>query len=555
MKHGKHSVTMKLILLTFAAIFSTVALCLVLNDTLLVRYYEFSKQKTLGEVYVQINRLVMEEGGMGFAENTGAAEQEENDSGGEDGKTEEGGEDSGEQEGISEQLRLDLDILCEKFNITTVIVEDILSDSFRPQAIVKYFFGTGGKSSQDVAVIKDLIGDYFFPGYGEGVKEKKLELETEQYSIFSLYDSRMESKYIELVGFLQSGEIILMRSNVESMQESVKVANKFLVYAGLASAVIISGIMFFVSRRFTKPILKLADIAKEMSELNFDVKYTVGRKDEIGELGNSINVLSEKLEKTISELKSANNELQVDIERKTKVDEMRKDFLSNVTHELKTPIALIQGYAEGLKDNINESAEEREFYCDVIIDEAGKMNAMVKKLLTLNHLEYGTTQIELSRFDLTTVIRAVLDKTEILAKQKDVTVRFEQKTPVYVWADEYMIEEVLTNYISNAFHHVDGANIIEVQMVPRGEHIRVAVYNTGSPIPEEELDNIWVKFYKVDKARTREYGGSGIGLSIVKAIMEAHNQSFGVKNHSAGVEFWFELDYTSETSETSEIQK
>lgn len=538
MKHRKHSVRVKMIFLTFAAIFGTVALCIVLNETFLVRYYEASKQKTLGEVYEQINRLVSAEGGVDFSEEMSKDEGQ---------ISEDDMEKSPERiEGISEELRLDLDILCSKFNITTVIIEDILSDTVRPQAIVSYFFGTGGKNNQDAMVVRELIGDYFFPGYGEELKEKKLELETEKYSIFSLYDARMESKYIELVGYLSSGEIVLLRSNVESMQESVKVANKFLIYAGLASAVVISVIMFFVSRRFTNPILKLAMISKEMSNLNFDVKYVSKSKDEIGELGNSINVLSERLERTISELKSANNELQKDIEQKTQADEVRKEFLSNVTHELKTPIALIQGYAEGLKDNISESAEDREFYCDVIMDEAGKMNTMVKKLLTLNHLEYGTTSVELNRFDLTSVIRAVLDSTEILAKQKDVTVQFNQTASVDVWADEYMVEEVLTNYISNAFHHVEENGIVEVKMVPQGNRIRVSVLNTGNPIPEEELSKLWIKFYKVDKARTREYGGSGIGLSIVKAIMEAHNQSYGVKNRENGVEFWFELDRTAE---------
>ena len=527
MKHGKHSVRVKMILLTFAAIFGTVALCVVLNETFLVKYYETSKQKLLGEMYVQINGLVSEAGGVDFYET-------------------EADEEDGSAEGISEELRLELDILCSKSNITTVIVEDIIY-SARPRAIVSYFFGTGGKNNQDEMVIRDLIGDYFLPGYGEGLKEKELEAETEHYSIFSLYDTRMESKYIELVGYLDSGEIVLLRSNVESMQESVKVANKFLIYAGMVSALVISVIMFFVSRRFTKPILQLAEISKEMSELNFDVKYTAKRKDEIGTLGNSMNVLSEKLERTVSELKSANNELQVDIERKTRAEEVRKEFLSNVTHELKTPIALIQGYAEGLKDNINESPEDREFYCDVIIDEASKMNAMVKKLLTLNRLEYGNAPLEFTRFDLTAVVSAVLNATEILATQKEVTVCFEQTEPVYVWADEYMVEEVLTNYISNAFHHVDGERRIEVRLVPNGTCIRVEVFNTGTQIPEEELERIWIKFYKVDKARTREYGGSGIGLSIVKAIMEAHNQSYGVKNHTSGVEFWFELDHSAES--------
>ncbi len=536
MKHGKHSVRVKMILLTFAAIFGTVALCVVLNETFLVRYYESSKQKELGEVYEQINRMVSSEGGVDFESGQDSSEAEAGEAAA-----------SGRKEGISEDLRLKLDILCSKAGITTVIVKDFISDNIRPQAIVSYFFGTGGQNNQDAMVIRELIGDYFLPGYGEKVKEKKLEAESEKYSIFSLYDARMESKYIELVGHLDSGEIILMRSNVESMQESVKIANKFLVYAGLASAIVISVVMFFVSRRFTKPILKLAELSKQMSELNFDVKYEAKRKDEIGTLGNSMNVLSERLESTISELKSANNELQTDIERKMQADEVRKEFLSNVTHELKTPIALIQGYAEGLKDNINESPEDREFYCDVIIDEASKMNSMVKKLLTLNQLEYGTTALEFSRFDLTAVIRAVLSSVEILAAQKEVKIRFEQEEPVYVWADEYMIEEVLVNYISNALNHVGGERIIEVGIAPKANRVRVTVFNTGETIPEGELSNLWVKFYKVDKARTREYGGSGIGLSIVKAIMEAHNQSYGVGNRASGVEFWFEADHSAET--------
>ncbi len=519
MKHGKHSVRVKMIVLTFAAIFGTVALCVVLNNSLLVKYYEKSKQKTLGTVYEEMDRLVAMLDAGSVAE---------------------------DEVLLSEEQQLELDILCTKSNVTAVIGEN-LSRVTEPKDIIKYFFGIGGEKDQDVGVIMDLIGDYYFPGFGQKVEKKELELATEDYSIFSLYDSRMRSKYIELVGFLQNGDIILMRSNVETMQESVKVANKFLVYVGLVSALVISAIMFFVSRRFTKPILKLAQISKEMSELNFDVKYEAKSKDEFGTLGYSMNVLSERLERTISELKSANNELQMDIERKTRAEEIRKDFLSNVTHELKTPIALIQGYAEGLKDNINESPEDREFYCDVIIDEAAKMNALVKKLLTLNQLEYGTAPLEFARFDLTAVIRAVLDSVEILATQKEVSVCFSETEPVYVWADEYMVEEALTNYISNAFHHVDGEKRIEVRLIPNGSRVRVSVFNTGAQIPEEDMDNIWIKFYKVDKARTREYGGSGIGLSIVKAIMEAHNQSYGVENHTSGVLFWFELDHSAET--------
>jgi signal transduction histidine kinase len=279
-----------------------------------------------------------------------------------------------------------------------------------------------------------------------------------------------------------------------------------------------------------------------MSDLNFEVKYNVKSKDEIGELGSSINVLSDKLKTTITELKQANNELLKDIQQKTEIDEMRKEFLSNVSHELKTPISLIQGYAEGLKENINEDEENRDFYCEVIMDEANKMNQMVKKLLSLNELEFGNSQVNFARFDIVAIIRSVLDATEILFKQKEVILHFELTEPVYVYADEYLVEQVVTNYISNALNHVEGQKIIEIKLIPRDNSIRVAVFNTGENIPEEDIEKIWIKFYKVDKARTREYGGSGIGLSIVKAIMDSFNKECGVINRPIGVEFWFELD-------------
>lgn len=217
--------------------------------------------------------------------------------------------------------------------------------------------------------------------------------------------------------------------------------------------------------------------------------------------------------------------------------------MSNVSHELKTPIALIQGYAEGLQDGINDDDKEsRQFYCEVIMDEANKMNKMVKKLLTLNQIEFGNNQTVMERFDLNDLIQGVLQSVDILVKQDGIQVVYENKEPISVWADEYQIEEVVTNYISNAIHHAAYEKRIEITVERREETVRVSVFNTGDRIPEDDLDKVWIKFYKVDKARTREYGGSGIGLSIVKAIMDAHNRECGVRNRENGVEFWFELD-------------
>ncbi len=393
------------------------------------------------------------------------------------------------------------------------------------------------------------------------VIDRKLLEETDNYFIYSYgYQYRRGyTNYIVLIGvtkkstkaeadnrdkamFLDNDNLVLIRSNLDSIGESVKIANEFLAYVGIVAAVIGSILMFLISKSFTKPILDLVGIAKKISNLDFEIEYEVKSKDEIGELGNSINLLSKKLETTIMELKQANNELVTDIKRKTEIDEMRKEFLSNVSHELKTPISLIQGYAEGLMENINEDEESRDFYCEVIMDEANKMNGLVKKLLSLNELEFGNNQVNFDRFDIVALLSSIIDATEILFKQKEVLLYFEKTDPVYVWADEYLIEQVISNYISNALNHVDGQKIIEIKLIARGDLVRVAVYNTGDNIPEEELDKIWIKFYKVDKARTREYGGSGIGLSLVKAIMNSHNKECGVINHPMGVEFWFELD-------------
>lgn len=259
-------------------------------------------------------------------------------------------------------------------------------------------------------------------------------------------------------------------------------------------------------------------------------------------MGNNMNQMSDRLEETISELKTANNELQKDIAKKEQIDEMRKEFLSNVSHELKTPIALILGYAEGLKEDINEDPESRDFYCDVIMDEAEKMNMMVKKLLTLNQLEFGNDVVTMERFDIVELIRNYLQSASILIQQSEAQITFVQEEQVFVWGDEFKIEEVFMNFFSNAVNHCEGEKIIDVKMEQKDGRVRVSVFNTGKPIPEDSIGHIWEKFYKVDKARTREYGGSGVGLSIVKAIMDSMNQPYGVINYTNGVEFWFELE-------------
>ena len=203
-------------------------------------------------------------------------------------------------------------------------------------------------------------------------------------------------------------------------------------------------------------------------------------QDEIGVLGENINTLSETLEKTLGELKGANVQLKRELEQKVQIDEMRKEFLSNVSHELKTPIALIQGYAEGLQENINDDAESRDFYCEVIMDEAAKMNVLVKKLLDLNQIEFGTETLTMEHFDIVATIDNILSNAEILFRQKEATLKFNADDSVYVWGDVYLIEETFTNYMSNALNHVDGERIIEVGVKKEGNTAKTTVFNTGA---------------------------------------------------------------------------
>ncbi len=336
-----------------------------------------------------------------------------------------------------------------------------------------------------------------------------------------------------------------MRSAVESIKESVAIANRFLSYVGVIAVIMCAVIIYMVTKKITNPILQLAAISRRMTDLEFDVKFQSKGKNEIDLLGEHMNQMSETLEKTISELKSANNELKIDIEKKTEIDKMRKEFISNVSHELKTPIALIQGYAEGLQECINDDQASRDFYCEVIIDEADKMNQLVKNLLTLNQLESGCDHVVFEHFDVMEVIQGVINATAILREQNQIDLTVYGQEPEYVWADEFKTEQVLTNYISNAIHYAAGEKQISVTVIPGEETVRVEVFNTGNQIPEQELSHIWDKFYKVDKARTREYGGNGIGLSIVKAIMDSFHRQCGVRNEENGVTFWFELDSRS----------
>ncbi len=374
------------------------------------------------------------------------------------------------------------------------------------------------------------------------VQNNLQDLDVGEYFSNVVTDPRLETKFLVLASRINNGEFLVMSTPIAAINESVAIANRFLLLTGIMTAMLGGIAVYLFAGRFTKPILELSDIARRMSGLDFSRKYPVNSDDEIGQLGHSINSLSDQLDKAISELQEANEKLREDIEQERMLDKMRKEFISSVSHELKTPIALIQGYAEGLKLNVNEDEENRNFYCDVIMDETGKMNTLVKDLLDLSQVESGYFKLEKTDFDISQLVDRVLEKHQPLLHEKGIIMEVDKSAGMVVNGDRVRIEQVLVNYLSNAVNHVDEARIIRITVDRHGDKVRVSVFNSGKPIPDEALDKVWSSFYKIDKARTRAYGGSGLGLSVVKAIMELHNNSFGVANRDNGVVFWFEVD-------------
>jgi len=374
------------------------------------------------------------------------------------------------------------------------------------------------------------------------ISDKINEYTEGEYTFETRRDVQLKIDFLTLVTKLNNGDILAIRVPLVSISESVDIANKFIIMTGIIIAILGSIWAYLFSKKFTKPILEVNNIARNMAKFDFGEKCKIRGKDEIGQLGQSVNYLSGELDTAITELSTKNKKLEEDIEKERKIDEMRKEFISSVSHELRTPLAVIQGYAEGLVSNVAESEDDRKFYCDVIMKETDKMNKLVKDLLNLSQIESGYFHIEKTEFNLTSLIEYVLNKYKSTFAEKNIEIQFELGESYIVCGDMVRIEQILTNYLNNAINHVDSNKIIKISQIVNKDKIKISVFNSGKHIPEESLEKIWTSFYKVDKARTRAYGGYGLGLSIVKAIADLHNNAYGVENIEGGVTFWFEVD-------------
>ncbi len=510
----KHSIRLRFTLIFIGLMAALIVGLWAVNRWCLEGFYMREKVKDLEQAYAQVDTYVMEEQreGRNIAEEFQALDE----------LWRSGQRDSTLENGLFRLIR----DLNEKSNITMLIMD----------------------SANGTLISSERRGDFLSERFlrnvlGQNERPFQIVAKTDHYTLQQSFDPRNKSFYLECWGFLSDNATsVIMSMPVASIQESAELSNRLLAYIGLAVLACGSVLIYFATKMMISPIVSLTQLSERMSNLDFDAHYDGTASDEIGVLGHSMNFLSDRLRETIGELKTANPKLQQDIQEKTQIDEMRKEFIANVSHELKTPIALIQGYAEGLTEGMAQDPESRDYYCEVIMDEANKMNRMVKQLLTLSALESGKDVPVMERFQLSELIRGVLASAQILIEQKGVTVEFAPEDDCYVWADEFKIEEVVTNYLNNALNHVDDNRGIRIEICSREKDVVVSVFNTGKPIAPEDLPNLWTKFYKADKARTRAYGGSGIGLSIVKAIMDSHKQQCGVENVEDGVRFWFTLE-------------
>ena len=487
------SVRVKLFMTLSLVILLIIIFLILVNNFVLGRFYLYSKRQTLKSVYRTVNDYYNNDKSENFEEKL-------------------------EQIAIQNNF----DILIRNNENVNIYTSN------------KDFYSTFGQMNE--------MTSRFNIGVGELIEK------SDNFVIKKIKDSKNGITYILLSSTLDNGYLLYIRIPISSIQESVKISNNFLYlmagFAILIAAIIVS----YVSRKFTDPILELNDIAKKMSNLDFSHKYRIKDvDDEINNLGRSINVMSDKLERTINQLRNSNIELEKDIEEKSKIDEMRKSFISDVSHELKTPIALIQGYSEGLLENVNTDEESRKFYAEVILDETNKMDKLVKQLLELMKLEYGKRQFNDKKFNIVEVEKEVVRKSKVMLEEKKVKIEFNLSEEINVFADDFYIEQVISNYITNAIKHVkeiDGKKVISIvnEVNIEKNKVRVKIFNTGENIAEEHINRIWNRFYKVDESRNRTDGGTGIGLSFVKAIMNNYGNRYGVTNQDDGVEFYFDLD-------------
>lgn len=346
-----------------------------------------------------------------------------------------------------------------------------------------------------------------------------------------------KERMIILVEKIDDDKYLLINSFIYAIGEALRVTNRFIINT-LFIAIILSIIVsIIITKKISKPILEINKVAHDIADLDFSKKLTIHRNDELGDLANSINKMSDSLKNTIENLKVSNERLKQEISKEKQIDKMRREFISNVNHELKTPIALIKGFTEGLKDNI-ASEEDRDYYLDVIEDECNNMDALVQRLLLLSKYE-SEFEIEKNEFDIRNILNDLEKRYKYDLEKKKLKLSIDVDDDFLIIADQKELKIAVDNLLRNAITYTEDENTIEILCEKIENKNIFSMKNPYKEISQEEIEKLWIAFNKEDKARTRKFGGTGLGLSIIAAIMKKHDFSYGALYEDGKMKFYF----------------
>ncbi|GAB6618041.1 MULTISPECIES: sensor histidine kinase [Bacillus] len=368
----------------------------------------------------------------------------------------------------------------------------------------------------------------------------------QQLSHFLLDSGENIKNSIFVQPIMEDGKIKEYAFAVASLQpvnEAMLVLKDYYVYALIIVFLVIILLSFYYSKIIVKPLIKMNRVTKKMANFDFSEKLPVTADDEIGGLSGSINTLSVNLKDRIDRLNVANTKLQQDIERERQLEKTRKEFISGVSHELKTPLSVIRSFAEGIKDGVSKDTT---YYTDVILEETENMNRLIVEMLELAKLESGTYKLDMTTFSIGELIQQVYTKLLFSMEEKHLQVSIDVDSSIFVKANRSRIEQVVVNLLSNAIRYTPDGEKIQVSVIEMEDTVKIEIENTGNPIPEDSLEKIWDRFYRLDASRSRHTGGTGLGLSIVKNILDLHHAEYGVYNTTNSVVFYFNLQKVKE---------
>ncbi len=343
---------------------------------------------------------------------------------------------------------------------------------------------------------------------------------------------------------------IFLRTPQEPIMLAANLAVKYNLYLALLSFVFTAMMSYFLARRITRPIEQIQQTANQISQMKFEQRCDIKTGDELESLSQHINQMAEKLQDYINQLQINQQLLERDLAREAKTNQLRREFIANVSHDFKTPLTLIRAYTETIRNQDLTSAEQQQ-YCDIILTESNRMNRLVTQLLQLSKLESDILQLELTYFPIEELLREILHSNQLPIQQKQLQIDWNCTPEEHiVQADYHRMEQALMNLVENAIKYTpeQGKIMIHTQTLP-DNLCRIAITNTSQPLTEEQLENLFDSFYKADESRHLDQQSFGLGLAIVKATVELHHQTCTACNTPDGLQIALTLPQLPEESE------